>query len=158
MKYVIDTSVLIDLYRRYPQDVFPSLWDTIESMIEEGRWVAPEQVLTELKKGHDNLYSWANQRRNMFIPLLPDVQRCLNELTVDFPGIVNPDELDDDADPFLVAVARTFSPPGVVITHERRSNPLKPRIPDVCKHYGIQCIGILDFFRKQGWKFMLSAS
>jgi len=58
--YVIDTNALIDLWRRrYPRDVFPTLWQKIEELIKSGELVAPQEVLSELQRQHDELYLWA---------------------------------------------------------------------------------------------------
>jgi len=49
--YVVDTNALIDLWRRrYPPDVFPTLWQRIEELISSGELVAPQEVLSELQK------------------------------------------------------------------------------------------------------------
>ena len=56
--YVIDTNALIDLWRRrYPRDVFPTLWQKIEGLIKSGELVAPQEVLNELQRQHDELYA-----------------------------------------------------------------------------------------------------
>jgi len=45
--YVIDTNALIDLWRRrYPRDVFPTLWQNLEALIRSGELVAPQEVLS----------------------------------------------------------------------------------------------------------------
>ncbi|OHB74310.1 MAG: hypothetical protein A2Z25_23310 [Planctomycetes bacterium RBG_16_55_9] len=62
--YVIDTNALIDLWRRrYPRDVFPTLWRKIEGLIKSGELVAPQEVLNELQRQYDELYIWAKKQK-----------------------------------------------------------------------------------------------
>ncbi|MCK4820763.1 DUF4411 family protein, partial [bacterium] len=68
--YCIDTSALIDLWRRnYPRDIFKSLWNEIEDLISYRRLVAPREVLKELEKQDDELLVWAKKNLEMFIDL-----------------------------------------------------------------------------------------
>lgn len=43
--YVIDTSALIVLSQYYPKDVFSTLWDSVEDLINKENIVNPLQVL-----------------------------------------------------------------------------------------------------------------
>ena len=42
--YVIDSSSLIELNRRYPIDIFPGLWKKVEELINKGLLISPEEV------------------------------------------------------------------------------------------------------------------
>jgi len=54
--YCIDTSAIIDLWRRkYAPDVFPSLWKNLENLISQGFLIAPRKVFEELEKQDDEL-------------------------------------------------------------------------------------------------------
>ena len=49
--YVFDMNSLIDLWsRRYPRDVFKSLWGRIEIIAGAGTIVTPHEVLTEASR------------------------------------------------------------------------------------------------------------
>jgi len=67
--YCIDTSGLIDLGRRYPERVFGALWREIERLINRGRLIAPREVLRELQRGDDEMYTWAKKHERMAIDL-----------------------------------------------------------------------------------------
>jgi hypothetical protein len=41
----------------------------------------------------------------------------------------------------------------IVVTQEKPSRGNRPKIPDVCQHYDIECISVAGLFRKEGWKF-----
>jgi len=63
--YCIDTSSLIDL-KKFPQDIFPSLWQSIERLANEKRLIAPIEVKKEIEKKDDELKQWV-KRNNIFI-------------------------------------------------------------------------------------------
>lgn len=119
----------------YPQDIFPSLWRNLESLINQGRLISPQEVFEELKKKDDELLEWAETYKSMFKNL--------------------------DADPFVIALARckerqrTFwDEHRIVVSEEKLAGPgSRPKIPDVCKSYGVECISLTELFRKENWQF-----
>lgn len=78
MKYSIDTSSILDGWRRYyPPDVFPALWDRIDELIASGALRATEEVLTELERKDDEVHEWARQRTDLFVPIEePRIPAC----------------------------------------------------------------------------------
>ena len=46
--YVIDSSSLIELNRRYPIDVFPTLWKNVEDLINDGSLISHKEVFKEI--------------------------------------------------------------------------------------------------------------
>jgi len=58
--YVVDTSSLIEL-KKFPDDVFPSLWKNIAVLIHKGFMVSPREVLNELSVQDDMLKKWAQK-------------------------------------------------------------------------------------------------
>jgi len=145
--YVIDTSALIDLWRRhYPKDVFRTLWKNIELMISKGELVAPQEVLGELKRHDDELYRWA-QKQKCFQALDEEQIACVKDIESRHPSLVDPNKTDPEADPFVISLARTKG--WKVVTQETpaRASP-RERIPDVCAAYDVKCLSLLDFFRE----------
>ena len=58
MSYCIDTSTFLDAWDRwYPIDVFPSLWTSVEKLIEVGTIISSEEVLFELERKDVALYN-----------------------------------------------------------------------------------------------------
>jgi rRNA maturation endonuclease Nob1 len=154
--YVIDTSALVDLRINYRQSNFPSLWDQIAALIAEGRAVAPTQVLHELERRDDELLAWVTLHEAMFREA---DAACAREVIDAFPGLFDPEKLTEDADPFVVALARAPSqmalfsaPTNVVVTHEEM-RPGRIRIPDACRHYGIPYMRIPDLVAREQWSF-----
>lgn len=159
--YCIDTSAVIDLWRRvYAPDVFPSVWKEIENLISQGYLIAPREVLNELERyfdKNDELLKWAKKHKRMFKDLddaqLQQVQNILKE----FQRFVDETKETPEADPFVIALA--MSKRWTVITSEQpanlNANPgARPKIPNVCEHYNVKCIyQLLEFFRERKWKF-----
>jgi len=154
MSYCIDTSALIDGWVRwYPKDVFPSLWDNTEELVEDGEIIAPDEVLNELEKKEDSLAKWAVDKKEMFCVLDEDLQKLARRVLKRFPRLVDASASVPEADPFVIALARKTK--GTVVTGEKPTGKLdsNPHIPDVCVHYGIKCIGMLELIREQKWVF-----
>lgn len=151
--YCIDTSSLIDLWRRaYPRDVFAGLWKNIENLVAQGRLIAPREVKRELAKRDDALLKWANSHRHMFKSLDAQQAALVKQIQGKFPKLVDPNKETPDADPFVVALA--ISRGFLVVSSEIPANPgADPKIPDVCKVYKVVHLDLLEFFRKEKWRF-----
>lgn len=153
MEYSIDTSAILDGWRRYyPPDVFPPLWNRIEGLIAKGQLVAVEEVLHELRKKDDEVTEWARNNKGLFVPIDQDVQIALAEILSRFDRLVNTQRNRSSADPWVIALAKAKG--CTVITGETPSGNLRrPKIPDVCAALGIRAISLLRLFREQQWVF-----
>jgi hypothetical protein len=54
------------------------------------------------------------------------------------------------ADPFVIAKAKIKQ--AVVVTEEEQP-PHGARIPNICQHFGIECVKLEGFLVKEDWKF-----
>ncbi|TET91938.1 MAG: DUF4411 family protein [Methanomassiliicoccales archaeon] len=152
--FCIDTCALIDLGRvHYPPDVFPGVWADIESLVSRGLLIAPKEVFDELKGVDDEILKWARRFKEMFKESDEDQLQEVADILARFPGLIDPTKTKPEADPFLIALAKSSG--WTVVTSERpRTSPnARPKIPDVCKSYGIRCISLVEFFRERGWKY-----
>jgi predicted nucleic acid-binding protein len=151
--YVIDTSALLDGWvRNYPPDVFPSLWSHLEEMIKAQELLAPDEVLLELSQKDDEVHQWAKVNSAMFVPLDEDVQSATQEILIQFPRLVGAMKDRNRADPFVIALARIRN--ADVVTGEKSSGTGdRPRIPNVCDHFGIGHRTLLQLIRDKGWTF-----
>ncbi len=147
--YVIDTSALIDLWRGCPRDVYPDLRPQIESLIASGDLIAPQEVLAELEVQRDELYEWAKQQ-SLFVDLDDDQIRLARSILKRFPKLVDEKKTTPDADPFVVALALSR---GWKVVSSEKGHGSGATIPDVCTHYEVQCLRLLDFFRDRKWTF-----
>lgn len=153
MRYSVDTSGWLDGWaRHYPPDVFPSLWKKLEELIEKGDLFSSEEVYVELRRKDDELHHWMQSRKQMLVPLDEAIQVRAAALLSEFPRLVDTLRGRSKADPFVIATA--IERGAAVVTGELLTgNREKPRIPDVCKVEGIQCISFLQMIRDLQLKF-----
>jgi Domain of unknown function (DUF4411) len=153
LKYSIDTSALMDGWIRYwPPDVFPAVWQQIETLIETGDLAATEEVLVELEKKDDELHEWAKQRSGLFLPLEEAIQIAAAEILRDHEKLVDTRTNRSAADPFVIALAKVHGCAVVTGEHPTQT-PNRPNIPDVCQALGIRWISMLELYRTEGWRF-----
>ena len=152
MLYSVDTSALLDAWARwYPPDLFPSVWDRLSIVVENTEVVATDEVLNELERKADDCYAWAKDRPNMFLPLDADIQISAAEILAEFPKLVDERTGKSMGDPFVIAVAQVHSL--TVVTGEKGGSPQKPKIPNVCAHFGLDCIDIVEMMRRLDFQF-----
>ena len=151
MSYSVDTSALMNGWtKHYPPDVFETVWERIAGLIEEGRFLAPDEVLRELEKQEDDLHKWAKARSKMFLPLEQAIQQRAGAIANQFKSLVQTKTvMGGSADPFVIALAVERNL--IVVTDEQR-RPKNPRIPDVCDALGVRCIPLVQLFREEGWR------
>ncbi len=153
MKYSIDTSAILDGWRRYyPPDVFPQVWSKLDELINDGILIATEEVLLELEKKDDEVHKWAKGRSHMFIPIDTLIQMEVSKILKAHKKLIDERKNRSGADPFVIALARMKD--CTVLTGERPSNSNnRPHIPDVCNVLSIHWVNMLEMFREQGWVF-----
>jgi hypothetical protein len=109
--------------------------------------------------GTDGLLQWAKQHRTVFETPDSTQLEMTKEILSKFPNLIDPSKETPEADPFVVALARFESqrrldsllPASCIVVTEERGRP--NRVPDVCAHYGLKCIRLMDLFRNEGWRF-----
>jgi uncharacterized protein DUF4411 len=153
LTYCIDTSALLDGWERwYPPEIFPSLWKRLAALIKEGKLIAPEDVLIELKKKDDDLTKWVKAQAGLFQPLDIPTQEALREVMGSFERLVNTQKDRSTADPVVIALAKARG--FAVVTGEKPSgNPSRPKIPDVCESFSIRHLNLTMLIRENGWTF-----
>lgn len=153
MPYSLDTSGILDAWvRHYPPDVFPAIWKHMEDATKKGEIFVIEEVVAELERKDDDVHKWVKQREGMIVMIDLEVQSCLVKLMSKYPRLVDSKKNRSGCDPWVIALAQARG--WTVVTAEKPSGNLaKPKIPDVCKDLSIPCIEVVEFFRKQGWKW-----
>ncbi len=152
MPYSLDTSGFLDAWvRHYPPDVFPPIWQQMEDAGERGVVLVSDEVLRELERKDDGAYEWLKARGQMIVPLDSNIEAAVKDLLKQHPRLLDTRKSRSGADPFVIALARLRGL--TVVSAEIRSGNLqKPKIPDVCDALGIECLNLIDFFRKEGWR------
>jgi hypothetical protein len=62
------------MQRFYPNDIFPSLWEKLATVIDSGLVVSCDEVYDELDAGDDSLIAWAKARKKAFLKSEADTQ------------------------------------------------------------------------------------
>lgn len=147
-KYVFDSNIFINLERRQPIDIYPSLWNKISELMENGTIISSREVYDEIMIGDDALKKWVKDRKEYFLPSSVPVQQEVRTILMEHRGLVEGGRKKNSADPFVIALAKLKY--CKIVTEEIRSNNNEsPKIPNVCDHYDIKCINFVDFMREE---------
>jgi phage gp29-like protein len=73
--YSIDSSGILDLFRYYPPDVFPTIWTQMEAAAQSGVIFAIDEVYRELEKKDDVAFAWLKARRAIVVELDTQIQQ-----------------------------------------------------------------------------------
>lgn len=151
-KYVFDSNIFINLQRRQPIDVFPSLWAKIGELMDNGIVISSREVYDEIMIGGDDLEKWAKERKECFLPSDVPVQQDVRAILSTHRGLVEGGKKKNSADPFVIALAKQQR--CKVVTEEVPShNMAAPKIPDVCNAYHIECVDFIGFAREEKFAF-----
>lgn len=150
-QYCLDTSTLIEAWSRsYPYDLFPRLWAHLAKAASAGVVMCPDEVATELERKDDGLYKWAKAQSTLFVPLDAPQQMAVSEILARFPQLVDTRKNRNQADPFVIGLARIRSCP--VVTQEMKTGKDdRPKIPDVCEHFKVRTLKLLELIRELEW-------
>jgi len=163
--YIIDTSSLVGLKLHSPIDVFPGVWNKLESLINSGRLFSPEEVYFEIKKKDDDLYKWVTKvRKKLFRKVTQRQVEIVSNILKDYPSLAHSNKESIAADPWLIALAIELKEQKqldldsaqikrIIVTEECvRGNKVK--IPFVCNKFSIIAINVIEMFRTEGWIFI----
>jgi len=147
-RFCLDTSFLINgWHKHYRIDVFPSLWDALGVLLEEGTVFSCDDVFGELKDKEDDLLEWAKTRRNAFEKPTEEVLANLSKIMTQFSNFAAQGGAKNRADPIVIAHA--LFDDAVLVTDEQPSEKQKPtkppKIPNVCSKLGIPWMTPIDF-------------
>ncbi len=154
--YSLDTSALIAAFHeRYPIENFPSLWRKIEELIKDDRLKMSQIVFDEAMRDTE-IKQWCDQNQlksYLQVAIDESVQEKVSEVLSEFPRLVDNRTGKSGADPWVVALALT-SEDYIVVTEENPTHSRnRPKIPDACAHFNLQCIKIVDLIEKENWTF-----
>lgn len=151
--YSFDTSALIDgLERYYPEATFPGLWDRVDTVVQQGRFLISEEVLVEASRWDASAKAWTAQRRSsILVPTDALIAGHVATIGQRFPTWTTGGR--NQADPFVIATAIALN--SIVVTGERAGagTNAKPKIPYACESFGVRSMSFLDFVQSEGWVF-----
>lgn len=156
MNYVFDTNVFVQLFNSYYRDRFPTLWKQFDILVINGRITSTREVHRELEGfGNVALQGWLEKKKEVFPnPTMAEAEFVTKIYAVTHfqQNIENKKLLKggNNADPFVVARAKILD--GTVVTLERK-RPNAVKIPNICQHFGIDCVSLDGFMELENWIF-----
>jgi len=156
MKYVFDSDSLIDLFRHYYPERFPTLWEKFDALVSDGKLVSVREVFNEIGSREDSLAIWAKEKKTiLFLESTSEELEFVGKIFQErhFQGMIRKQERlkgKPVADPFVIARAKISG--GCVVTQENNTENAA-KIPNVCDHFGIPCINLEGFMEKENWTF-----
>jgi PIN domain nuclease of toxin-antitoxin system len=155
-KFCLDTSIFINgWWKHYPIDVFPSYWQALDKLMEEGIVFSCFEVYEELKRQDDALLKWAKKHRKFFEDPTEDTFLQLQELMKEYPNFAAASGTLNAADPWVISHAMPTR--AIVVTYEDRATKRKetkpPKIPDVCDDLGMRSMKVPEFLKEMKISF-----
>ena len=159
MDYAFDTNTISQICRFYYKDRFPSFWERFDDLVLTGRAGSVSEVEAELTR-RSGLESAVQEMKrlnpNMFGLPTPEEQQFIGQKFAirQFNGLIGAKARAKGtpvADPFLIAKAGAGFASTVVTEEVLRPNAV--RIPNVCAHFGIDCINLQQLMEREGWRF-----
>lgn len=154
--YVLDTSSIRVFSNYYPAR-FLAFWENLEQIVSEGRIVSAREVYNELDRQSTKPHvdDWAKANKHLF-PHPTEVEMTFVARIFEvghFQQLVSDKQRTlgrPAADPFIIAAAHERE--ACVITEESKTANAG-KIPNVCDHFGIDCINLEKFMERESWSF-----
>lgn len=151
--YTLDTNILVNMQRLYPRDIFPTLWDSLEMLIDVDCACICSEVFVELKRGGDQLHEWARDLPGFVCELTDGEPATVAAISAQHPEWVRGTQ--NAADPWLIAHAVAHS--RTIVSEERQAGPgvedRNQKVPNVAAENDVECIKFFEFARRQRWQF-----
>lgn len=154
--YVFDDSPLSALFRNYYPKRFPTLWTRFRDLVDSGQITSTREVLREINDSSlQSMIEWAASHPTLFsTPTAAEAAFVTRIYSVThFQQNIQQQKLLKGgrlADPFVIAKA-AINGKSVVTMEFFKPNAVK--IPNTCKHFGVQCLTLEQFMEKQAWTF-----
>jgi Domain of unknown function (DUF4411) len=163
-RFWLDANVFIEAKRRYYAfDLAPGFWTVLEQQCEAQVIKSPFEVFRELADSGDDLTEWAKAHRDGDLFVEPDdvVQAALRDIADFVTGTyieAAATRFLDGADPWVIAHAQCDK--GTVVTVETMAGAgsARPKIPNICREFDVQCIDTFAMLRELGVLLILKGS
>ena len=152
--YSLDTSALFAAFNeRYPIRNFPTLWCKVVDLIEKGRLKMSQVVFDEAME-NSGIKLWCNQnnlQQYFQVPVDEFVQEKVSEILTVFPKLLDDRRDKSGADPWCIAFAQVTDNCIVVTEENPTDSENRPKIPDVCLYFEVECIKMVDLIKTENW-------
>jgi len=155
MIYVFDSSPLIDLFRHYYPERFPTLWQNFDNLVLNKMIVSVSEVGKEIEDWGDRLSEWVKNHREFFLNPTTEEFNFVADIfrITHFQAMIRKKERLQGkpvADPFVIAKAKIS---GACVVTQEKLKENAAQIPNVCEHFGIPCIDLEGFMENENWMF-----
>lgn len=156
-RWCLDTNIILSFFKEdddepYSRQLMPEPWSALESDISSGYVLAPPQIRAELETWRSRLKDlprWLEAHRGLFVELNDADLAWAKQVVNAFPTYGR--DLNYLGD--LCVIALAGSRRLCVVTNERGANgephPRRPKIPDVCRDFGIDCVSFVGYLRRR---------
>ena len=156
MKYVFDSDSLINLFRHYYPERFPTLWEKFNALVSGGKLISVREVFNEIGSSEDSLGTWAKEQKNILFlkSTVEELEFVAKIFQVQhFQAMIRKQERlkgKPVADPFVIARAKIS---GACVVTQEKITENAAKTPNVCVHFEIPCINLEGFMEKENWTF-----
>lgn len=157
-RYCIDTNVVLSFLKgtddeHYGADVFVSQWALIEGLIAIGGIVAPRQVEVELSKWQKTvpeMGAWLKGRSHMFRDVETEAQLLsAKRIVAAYPAYGETMNYLGDLEVMTLAQALDLTVISLESESRGPTSRKHPKIPNTCKEFGIDCVSMVGFLRRE---------
>ena len=160
VKYILDANIFIEAKRRYYAfDLCPGFWDSLQYHNSMGNLESIDRVRKELLEGKDSLAAWSKNTPDLFastdskfvLTAYRDIIQWVQSQERFFDAAKS--EFASGVDAWVIAYAKANN---VVVATEEKSAPKSRKdvkIPDVCKHFGINYTDTFKMLKNLGIVF-----
>jgi len=153
--YVFDNSPISRLHRSFYRSRFPTLWAQFDELIVDGTIISTREVRRELEQYSRIEDGWLRDNGYIFTtPTAAEAEFIAQIYRVEhFQQNIELKKIQKgglNADPFVIAKAATEE--RTVVTLESEP-PNGAKIPNICRHFDIPCIGLEEFMEVENWEF-----
>lgn len=159
---MLDSNTYIQAKNQYyGMDICPAYWEWLDQQFDQGELGSIYMIGQELKAGNDELAEWAKDRPDHFVTNDDDAtqQVFVQIATAVMSGDYNAGNRDSflaNADPWIIAKAKTIG--ATVVSHESHliQNTKKVKVPNICHEFHVPCISTFQLLRDLQAKFVLT--
>jgi hypothetical protein len=124
-------------------------------MVEDGGFTSTREAYRELADHGGDSFDWAKFNQRLFVTPNAKEGAFVAEIYAvkHFQANIEQQKIlrgGKNADPFLIARAATT---GATVLTMEQLKPNAAKIPNICKHFGVQCVDLRQFMEKEGWVF-----
>lgn len=154
--YVLDTSSIRSFSSYYPE-VFPAVWARIDDLVSKGKIVSVREAFREIEVQSTKVHidDWAKRNKKVFAHPSQEEMAFVAEIfsVPHFTQMIGRKQIAAGfpvADPFVIAAARIK---GACVVTEEVFKENGAKIPNICKHFGIDCTNFEGLMKREGWAF-----